>query len=62
MDDIRAVYWYTKGTAVGRKLRHKQQQKIEYLEQLLQDIVVSSGPDRDELLNEAAYYLKDRRK
>ena len=62
MDAIMKVIWYAKGTAVGRKLRHKQRQKIKYLEQLLQDIIVTSGPDRDELLNEAACYLKDRRK
>ena len=61
MDAIKAVCWYTKGTSVGRKLRHKQRQKIKYLEQLLQDIIVSSGTDREELLKEAARYLKDKR-
>lgn len=61
MDAAMKIYWYTKGTAVGRKLRHKQRQKIKYLEQLLQDIIVSSGADREELLKEAAQYLKDKR-
>ena len=61
MDAIAQIYWYSKGTSVGRKLRHKQRKKIKYLEQLLRDIIISSGSDREELLKEAAQYLKDKR-
>ena len=61
MDVFIKIYWYAKGTSVGHKLRHKQRQKIKYLEQLLQDIIISSGTDREELLKEAAQYLKNRR-
>ena len=62
MDALRAIYWYTKGTSVGRKLRYKQRQKIKYLRQLLQDIIVSSGDDHEELLKEAAQYLKENKR
>lgn len=58
MNAIAQVYWYSKGTSVGFKLRRKQRQKIKYLEQLLRDIIVSNGDDREELLKEAAAYLK----
>ena len=61
LDAIAKIYWYTKGTVVGYTLRHKQRQKIKYLEQLLQDIIMSSGADHEELLSEAVQYLKDRR-
>lgn len=61
MDAITKICWYTKGTSVGRKLRHKQRKKIKYLEQLLLDIIISSGADREELLKEAEQYLKERR-
>ena len=61
MNAVEKIWWYTKGTAVGLKLRHKQRQTIKYLEQLLKDIIVSSGDDREELLKEAEYYLKSRR-
>lgn len=57
---ITNVYWHTKGTSDGLKLKH-QRRKIKYLEQLLQDIIISSGDDREELLEEAAQYLKDKR-
>lgn len=61
MDTITKIIWYTKGTAVGLKLRNKQRQTIKYLRKLLRDIIVSSGADREELLKEAEYYLKNRR-
>lgn len=62
MDAFAKICWYTKGTSVGRKLRHKQRKKIKYLEQLLLDIIMSSGADREELLKEAVHYLKDKRR
>lgn len=64
------IYWYIKGISVRLKLRHKHRQRIKYLEQrlrikyleqLLQDTIISSGADREELLKEAAQYLKERR-
>lgn len=61
LDAITKINWYTKGIFVGYTLRRKQRQKIKYLEQLLQDIIMLSSADREELLKEAEQYLKDRR-
>ena len=61
LDAITKISWYTKGTIVGYTLRRKQRQKIKYLEQLLQDIIMLNDADREELLKEAEQYLKDRR-
>lgn len=36
-------------------------EKTKQVQQLLQDIIVSSGADREELIEEAAHYLKNRR-